>query len=108
MPTINGFRFPDKLVEYRQEVAVGTPDDIATKDIWITKIRFSNTNAADRTVTLRDGQGTPGEWYSDVAISAKSVALEVSPVQPLFCSGGADIVASGADVFAEIIGYTKP
>lgn len=108
MPTINGFRFPDKLVEYRQEIAVGTPDVIADTDIWITKIRFSNTDAVDRTVTLRNGAGTPVELYSAVPVTAKSVALEVSPVQPLFCASGADVVASGDDVFAEIIGYTRP
>lgn len=103
MPTILGVKYPDKLVEYNQELPTSAAD-VTTVTTYVKTIHLSNTTAGALTVTFVDGQGTPLEPLKAYSIAANTpVTLNFD--LPLKFQDGLNVVASGAGVDAYIAGW---
>ena len=107
MPTIKGVRVPDKELQYEAAVNNVSADTIHTASVWVDLIRIVNTNAAARTITILDGQGSPVSKYNEVSIAGDSVSHENFET-PFECVSGLTAQASDTGLIIKVHGWHKP
>lgn len=110
MPTRN-VQMPPKEFRYRnRSVPASGPGgtDITTKTTYVTSIRVHNRTGTAATLTIRDKDTTPFEYYTTISIAPNSIENERINDGNKFVSG-INLFAGTADALTiEIVGFQSP
>jgi hypothetical protein len=98
---------------YRNRAVLATPVDIVAETVYVTSIRVHNRTATSATISIKDKDGTPFEYYEAVPVAGNSIVneriaagLSHAPGAAIKFVGGITIQAGTADALTiEVFGW---
>ena len=107
MPHINEVKHKKRFT-YINRDAPSSATDIATKTVYVTKIRIHNRTGGALTISIDDRSGTPIEKYTAISIAANQISLEIMSDMPETFTDGITINASATGLSVTIEGFQEP